>query len=439
MRRAMRFDMLSTLATEGATLAFGVLTGALSARLLQPEGRGALAAILFWPQLLAGIGLLSLGEATTYRIGARPERSSTITVSCFWLAFGLSGLTMLLAYIFLPLLLGDRRAHLWFLARAYSIYIPFHFTAMALLATDQGKLQFSRYNILRLLVPLIYLAGLLTMWATGRVSLGWVVVFNCAGPVFVALICVALQGYVIWTLPSWEELKAVLTTALRFHPASVLLLLAGQVDQFVVISLWDDAAVGKYVVALALGSTGLAVVSGAFQKVLLPHLANVDGASAQAEILARAVRHATVLLVGLSLLLGILMPWIVPFLYGSAFRGVASLAWVLLVAYLAVALKTILIQGLRGLGVGGPGFIAAAISLVLFLLLARPLGRAAGLAGVGASLGLANLGAVGYLAYDLRRRYNLPIRHLWGLTAGTVEELLNSATRLNLFAAKTTS
>jgi len=44
-----------TFATE-VHCAFGILTGSLVARLLLPEGRGALAAVLFWPQLLAGIG-----------------------------------------------------------------------------------------------------------------------------------------------------------------------------------------------------------------------------------------------------------------------------------------------------------------------------------------------------------------------------------------------
>src|SRR2546427_4815425 len=74
VKGSMQFAMLGAFATEGALLLVGLLTGPLAARLLLPEGRGALAAVLFWPQLLAGIGLLSLHEAVTYCVGAKSER-----------------------------------------------------------------------------------------------------------------------------------------------------------------------------------------------------------------------------------------------------------------------------------------------------------------------------------------------------------------------------
>src|SRR2546422_9248594 len=86
----MKFAMLGTFATEGFIVLLGILTGSLVARLLLPEGRGALAAVLFWPQLLAGIGFLSLREAVTYRIGLVPDRESLIRASSFWLALAMS-------------------------------------------------------------------------------------------------------------------------------------------------------------------------------------------------------------------------------------------------------------------------------------------------------------------------------------------------------------
>src|SRR5207253_6018454 len=99
MNRSIRMAMLGTLATEGALLLCGIVTGCLAARFLLPEGRGALAAILFWPQLLAGLGLLSLNEAATYRIGTQPDKAPVIAVSCFWVALALAGLTTLIAYV----------------------------------------------------------------------------------------------------------------------------------------------------------------------------------------------------------------------------------------------------------------------------------------------------------------------------------------------------
>ena len=43
-----------------------MLTGALAARLLGPDGRGQLAAIQMWPNFLAAIANLGLPEALVY-------------------------------------------------------------------------------------------------------------------------------------------------------------------------------------------------------------------------------------------------------------------------------------------------------------------------------------------------------------------------------------
>jgi len=147
-------------ATDSTILFLGILSGSLAARMLLPEGRGAVAAVLLWPQMLAGIGLLSLGQAVTYRTGMNPEKESRMAASAFWLALMLAGGTMAVGYLLMPVLLGEAHAHLWSLASWYLLYVPFHFIAMVLLAIDQGRLQFGRFNGFRLLRPLLYLAAI---------------------------------------------------------------------------------------------------------------------------------------------------------------------------------------------------------------------------------------------------------------------------------------
>src|SRR5580658_2961423 len=67
-----------TFLTNALILAFGTFTGILTARLLHPEGRGALAAVLFWPEILAGVGICGLNEALVYRIGQGKESEGGI-------------------------------------------------------------------------------------------------------------------------------------------------------------------------------------------------------------------------------------------------------------------------------------------------------------------------------------------------------------------------
>lgn len=439
MKRSMKSALVGTFATDSAVLFVTVLTGSLAARLLLPEGRGALAATLFWPQLLAGLGWLSLSDAATYRIGVQPDRAPVVTASALWLALALASLTMFCGYLLLPLLLGQERAHLVPLARGYLLaFVPFNFVALGLLASDHGNLHFGRYNILRLLVSLVYLVCLLALWATDRASVGWVAAANCAGTVLVTLLLVKVHGSKLLLAPSREEIKALAGLAGRFHPTSVLLFLAAQVDQFVVLTLWDDATLGKYVVAVTVAGSGFAVVGSAFHKVLFPHLVWVREARAQAELLARGVRCATMLLVALSVPIAMVMPWLVHWLFGAAFAEVVRPAWALLVGYLLVALKGILIQGFRGLGEGRPGAVAAAINIVLILLLAWPLGDAWDLVGVATAVGVANMAALVYLARRLQRRGDLQLRDFWGLTPRTLGEVWNSRWALNPFLARTT-
>jgi O-antigen/teichoic acid export membrane protein len=430
VKQSAQSAMLGTLFTEAMLLLGTLVTGSLTARLLMPEGRGALAAILYWPQLLAGIGLLSVHEATTYRIGSAPESASSIRASAFWLLTGLAGVTVAVGCAFIPLLLGRERADLVQQSQLYLIaFLPFHFMAAGLYASDQGELHFRRFNALRLINCAIYLGGVVALWYLGRCTPGMVTAASGAGTIAVAIMRFALQKGELPTRPSWSEMKQLLTLAGQFHPATVLLFLAVQMDRLVVVTLWDNEALGKYVVAFSVASAGLSVVGASFHRVLLPHVARIADLHDKAMLLARSVRQATLLLVLLSIALGLSMGVVIPLLFGPSFTEVVGTARLLVLGYVGVALRTIVIQGLRGVGDGRPGTIAAAMSIGVFLLVAWPLGGSFGLPGVAVGLGLANFAACGYLAVYLRHRYQLGIRDLWGLNGATAGDLWTGTLR----------
>src|SRR5438093_1126120 len=118
--------------------------------------------------------------------------------------------------------------------------------------------------------------------------------------------------------------------------------------------------------------------------------------------------------------LALRMPWVVPVLFGESFREAIAPALILLLAYIFIGLKNIVIQSLRGLGEGSLAYMAVAVSVGLFLAVAWPLGSSLGLWGVGLAMGVANLGAVVYLAFLLHRRFRIHLSELWGLDPGTV-------------------
>ena len=71
----------AVLQSFGAKLGIVLLnagTGIVTARLLQPAGRGELAAILVWPQFISGMITLGMPSALTYHLRKRPEASGSL-------------------------------------------------------------------------------------------------------------------------------------------------------------------------------------------------------------------------------------------------------------------------------------------------------------------------------------------------------------------------
>jgi O-antigen/teichoic acid export membrane protein len=127
--------LASSLVTSVTILGGGIVTGILAARLLGPAGRGALAAVVFWPQLAAGLSLLSLNEATAYQIGLRPSDARIIRMAALYGALALAILAAAATCLMLPWLLGPDRISLVPIARLYTaVFLPFQYVFLGLSA-----------------------------------------------------------------------------------------------------------------------------------------------------------------------------------------------------------------------------------------------------------------------------------------------------------------
>src|ERR1035437_970550 len=60
-----------TLLTQIGLLALGALTGTAAARLLGPQGRGELAAIILWPSMLVTMVSMGMNQAIVFHTGKR--------------------------------------------------------------------------------------------------------------------------------------------------------------------------------------------------------------------------------------------------------------------------------------------------------------------------------------------------------------------------------
>lgn len=422
MSRSVERTWLSTVAINTAILACGIGTGVLVSRTLAPEGRGALAAVLFWPQLLLSVGMCSLQEAVTYRVSQTKGEQRSLCSTTLWLALGLAALTSLVGYLMLPRLITQDRLDWLPLIRTYMLlYIPIGFISVALIAAELGYLRVTRYNFYHIVNPMTYLAVLTLLWALHAATVSNVVWASLCGTV-------SITALVLWQLrkelkirPSVPEAWTLLNIAWRFHATAILVLATTQVDRFVVITLLDDRHVGLYAVALTFASSGITILSSSFHTLMFPNIARKDEA-AQRDYLARGLRYAMLLIVVCSLPLVALMPVLLPFLFGKDFSAAVIPSMFLVGAYIPLALRQIIVRSLRGLGDPGTGTKAEALSVLIFLIVAWPLTVRFQLLGVASALLLGNISALAFLAWYMSARLSISPGRWWGLNLKTLLE-----------------
>lgn len=424
MPRSFVHIWIGTFATNGIILLCGLAAGILSARLLEPEGRGALATVLFWPAIITAVGILSLPTAVVHRRGRPAADRNAAAASAIWISFALAVVCMGVGYFSIPLVLTDPGPQA--LARYYLLaFVPCNFLGLTLLAIDQSDMRFRRYNLVRLVPSTIYLVGLIVLWAADAISVSTVVWAIWLGTFLAVLVRLYFARDLLRARPSISEGRLVLLFALRFHSGALFALLLAHADRFVVITFWDDTTVGLYVVAFTLATAGLNTVSAAFGELLLPRLAEAQHLAERRRLMGQTLRYAMLLLTLGSGALAVLSPWLLPFLFGNAYAGAVGVCVILLLAYIPGAMRDIITKGLRGTGDWAICLAAEGFSLTVFMLAVWLLASRLELFSIPVALLVANSASLVYLLGVLRRRFDLPLRECWGFDRPTIRQILN--------------
>lgn len=423
---------LGTVGANGLILVSGIVTGILAARLLGPEDRGVLAILLFWPGLIAGIGFLSLGEATVFRRNANALDSRRFTATVAALGLLMAVPIVFAGVLLLPWLLGDERAADVPTATVYlAVFVPLNFLALALLGLDHADRRFTRYNLFRLGPSWIYLIAILGLWAAGHVSATSLLWASWLGTAVTAAARAWAFRHDLIALPSWREASGLLRQGALFHGATVIAALSAQVDRLVVMRFFDDAAVGYYVVALTVATAGLGLVTNSVHTVLFPSLsAEADRAQAIAKLRTGLRRSSLFLLLGTAAALAA-VPFFLPLLFGHDFADAVPVAMVLVAAYAPLALRQIIVRCIRAFGDARSGSVAEAAALAVFIALVWPCTTLLGLTGVATALLLANLAALAILCSSLRRLHGLATNSWLMPDSALVADVRHLAGRIN--------
>lgn len=365
----LRDGLPNTLLVTASTALSGLISGLILARTLGPEGRGQFATVLLWPTMSVVFSDLGLGFAFSYFAGKDRKSLSGLWTLAWVASLIIGGSVCLAGILILPSLLrlsGEALISL----RWNMITVPIMMLTgyLGYLVLGAGYLVES--NLVRACGAICYTLGIAGVAIVGRSSvIYFTIVFILAqfsGCVLAIVLCIfSLQP--VWL---WQSglIKPVLSYGIRTHISSLAAQANLRFDQMIMTVITYPAQLGLYVVAVALSGMLNPLYSG-LAIVVLPRVTQASSRLAGGK---EAVRHLQLVFLGgipLTMTLCIIMPWLLPLLFGHPYQLALCPAQVLLVGALFQGGVIVLGNSLRGLGYPGKTAISEGIGLLTTVIL----------------------------------------------------------------------
>jgi O-antigen/teichoic acid export membrane protein len=375
----------STVATL-LVIACNVVTGVVTARLLGPQGRGELSALLLAPQVLGFLFTLGLPAAVIV-LGKRHRE----------LQAGLVGAALLLSVLMgvfaagagsalLPMLLEQYGESTVTVARMLLVFVWVGVPSTVLIATLQLRERFGAFNRLRYVQGFAVLVALLVLAATGPFRP------NTAALAYL----LPTLPFVLWNAgwaarefrPSLNafgrQCRRLLSFGARVHGIDVVSTLLAQLDKVILVAVLAPAAFGIYIVAFNL-SRLVATFANSAVPVLLPRSAGRPLPEVLA-VTGRALSAVVLLTLGVVIGFALLGGVALRVLYGAAFAHGYVTLLILSVEAALFATASILQQPYLVLDRPGTVAVIQSAGLAVAVPLVYVLGTQFGIAGAAAGL-----------------------------------------------------
>ncbi len=394
------------------------ITSPITAHVLEPAGRGELAAVLVpysWSILLFGIGLPTYAA----RAAASEEGVQLGTLlGTMGVAAAALGLVGILIGVPLAGVLAGHNALVHRLILIGLLTLPVSLMAGVGIGVANGLEQWHRLNLMRVLPPLLTVAAYVVLVILGSLTVtAAAVVAWSAGLVSV----IPLVGIVRRYRPLSFD-RRVLRTAFAFGSRAWVGTLASnanyRLDQLIMIPLVVPRQLGLYAVAVNVSMLDTFLVS-ALSTVIGPSVARGNR-----DLIARAVRVTIAVDAAFGVGFGVISRWLLPIVFGARFADALPMVYVLLAASVPGAAAWILGSALQNAGQPGVpalGEIVALVVTVAGLIILLP-----ALAGLGAAIvsGAAYSTNAALQIGLARRRMGIPVRDMLVVRRSDIDVLI---------------
>ena len=364
-----------------AAAAAAAIGGVIIARQVGPTVRGEYAAVMAWFGVLLLVGEVGQSAAVCFYVARDPERARSY-VATSWAMMMVTGALALVGGLLVAPVLAHGNPEL---SDAYRI--AFGGSAIAFIGTSytfalQAR-NTGRWNLVRFSQPLLALAVIIILLRSRLLTLD-----TAIGTVLVTMTIQLGYSY-YWCLRSGlapgrverrlagplakyglAQLAAVTPTAVNNY-----------LDQLVLSQLVPPADLGRYAIAASVSLIPVPFVS-AIGNVAFPRLAaKRRGAADGSRIQLAAAAVSAGLAAAILLPVALSASWVIPAVFGPAYRGAVPLLWILTPGGIFLATGQVVGDLLRGLNrtglVATAQGLAAVFTVILLVALLPSTGVAA--------------------------------------------------------------
>ena len=411
--------VLVTYAVDGA---LALATGAIIARAIGPDGRGAYGLFVVsaaFGQLILGFGI---GNAAIYYLNKREINLRAALGAMHFVALVSVPVTALVVGVLAPVdiewtvfgetlrLSGETifgPVSPWLLVLAVPALLYMNLLRLTLQAlsrfVDLGVATIGQQAILLTLVSVSFAAG----DTTPEQVVIFLIAASLAAAVY-ALIRIGLANVDVHSIlpPRMEVLRPLVLFGVQGEAGNVLQLMNYRLDQYIIRGFVGLAGVGVYAVSASM-TEGIFILANAVALVLLPRMSSASAEDA-AWMAPVATRNTLLIAAAAAVVLAAVAPILLPLMFGDRFDDSVEPLWLLLPGTIALAGAKVLTSYIFSQGKPLLNTIITCASLVVTLVAGFVLIPAYGVNGAATASSLAYVVHLGAALYAYRRLSGQP-------------------------------
>jgi len=418
---------VTTLASSVFIQACTLLQGVLVARLLGPEGRGQLAAVILWPTLLAAIGLFGIDVALARRAGKATDVAA-LSRTAVVLGGATSTITSAGCLLLIPLLLPSGERSLLPLAWIAVLLVPINHLTLFLQAAELGAGRFGLLNLSRSVLNPVYLTALAVMYLLDIESVGWVLAALITASASVLALLIAARWRDLLNRRTIERPGPIARDGLPYGLAALGTSIQQRADQILLLWLLPVEDLGVYVVALSAASV-VNTATGAIGTVAFTRSAQANVREGF-QVVARDFRRTAILSFGVAVVMVPVLPYLLPLVYGGEFARATSIGMSLVAGSVFAGLSQLLDQALRAQGRPFIGLMARGSAVAAMCMAGYTLTASLGVIGMALAYVLSQVVGLAFLARSAGRHYRDGTLHLLVPRVADAREMMSAGRRL---------